>query len=440
MPRESSNLLSARNAIIAAAGLAIVSLAAVCASLFSLNDSNGWGRDTYGTRGVGFRGVYELLQELRIQVERSGGPPLARSSTHETLAFLDSNPDLVAVNPSYIEALSAWIERGGRVVVAPGSPLRSADGEGENCEDCSNAKDSRDMLELLKIDAIVKVIDDGDSATGMVAGDAPAAERRIVEVSRVNRTDERDAASAFGEHVHELAVPAERCARLEVQAKDLCETLTYRTSNGDDRTLAAVIKRGAGEIVVVAEPAVFANANLGQADNSVLAANLLAAAGRKTCFDEFYHGLSVRGNPLYVLTKPGFAALALGLALTYAGVSWRMGAFLGPPLPAPQAVRRHIGEYVNAMGRFFLRAPDSGPFLLREIRDGVLRHWCQELGLPLETSREATILAALRRHDPQAAARLEAVLAESNSSLASAEDRRPPSLDVSLLQRLAACL
>ncbi|MCA9237022.1 MAG: DUF4350 domain-containing protein [Planctomycetales bacterium] len=433
MPQKSSNLLSARNAIVAAAGTLFVSLAAIYATSFKLNDSDGWGRDTFGTRGDGYRGVYELLQELQTQVDRSGAPPQANASTLQTLVLLDSNPALVAANPAYLQGLVDWVDRGGRLVVAPGKRNRGSDGQCADCDTCGLPEDARDIIELLDLDAIVEVVQDGTSA---VDGREGASLKQIVDVVQ---GDDRETTPNVGEHVRQLAIPAAGYARLALKTTDVRESLGFRNGAGEATTLIAVVQRGAGEIVVIAEPALFANSCLGLVDNSVVAANLMAVPRRATVFDEFYHGLAVRGNPLYVLTKPGFAAVTLGLVLAYAGMSWRAGAFLGPPLPSPPALRRHIGEYVNAMGRFFLRAPDSGPFLLREIRDGVLRHWSRELGLPLETSRESTIVAALRRRDPQVAARLETVLAESTTALSSSDARRPKSVDVSLIQRLVAC-
>ena len=121
---------------------------------------------------------------------------------------------------------------------------------------------------------------------------------------------------------------------------------------------------------------------LAKADNSVLAARLLAPKGRASSFDEFYHGLAVRGNPLYLLTRPGFAAVTLGILLGVGVWTWRQAVFLGPPLVDPEPSRRDIGEYIDAMGDFFRRGPGHRRFLVREVRDGVLQQLCQELKLP----------------------------------------------------------
>jgi hypothetical protein len=203
--------------------------------------------------------------------------------------------------------------------------------------------------------------------------------------------------------------------------------------------IIAVIKRGKGEIVIVSEPRLLSNALVAQTDNSILAAHLLSPTGQSVTFDEFYHGLAVRGNPLYLLTRPGFAVVTAGLLVSVGVWTWRAALFLGPPLADPEPARRDIGQYIDAMSDFFGRGLDHRRFLVREARDGVLQQLCEELKLPAETSNIDTILAALRRRDPLRAEALRVQLQQIDMALAKPGDF-PKSSFLPTMQRLAGCL
>jgi hypothetical protein len=181
------------------------------------------------------------------------------------------------------------------------------------------------------------------------------------------------------------------------------------------------------------------NRLLAEADNSVLAARLVAPQGNAVVFDEFYHGLAVRGNPLYLLTRPGFAAATLGLLLVVGVTTWRAAVFLGPPIGATQATRRDIGEYIRAMSQFFSRGRGSRRFLIGEIRDGVLRQVCHELRLPMDTIDSERIIDALGRRDRQRARRLADVVREVTATLAQ-HGEYPQEQFLPAIQRLASCL
>ena len=67
----------------------------------------------------GQRGLFEILADLGIPVERILGPPTAVVGREVTLVLWKPQPDLVQVEPAYLHALARWVENGGRVVVAP---------------------------------------------------------------------------------------------------------------------------------------------------------------------------------------------------------------------------------------------------------------------------------------------------------------------------------
>jgi hypothetical protein len=183
--------------------------------------------------------------------------------------------------------------------------------------------------------------------------------------------------------------------------------------------LAAALSRGQGEIVVISDPRIFSNRQIARDDNAVLAYQLLVPSRQLIVFDEFYHGLSVRGNPLYLLTRPGFAAAAVSIALIAGLWSWRQAVFLGPPLADKAVSRRDIAEYVNAMGAFFSRGQGHRHFVMRELRDGTLHQLADEFHLPPDTTDASIMIAALARRNPVRAESLAKCLSEIDAQLQS---------------------
>ena len=55
-------------------------------------------RDSYGTRANGQRGLFEILADLGIRVERTLGPPTAVVGRNVTLVLWKPHPDLVQGN------------------------------------------------------------------------------------------------------------------------------------------------------------------------------------------------------------------------------------------------------------------------------------------------------------------------------------------------------
>jgi hypothetical protein len=434
-------VLSARNVIVLAAAVFGLSIILTAVSAFRTEDSGGWGRDTFGTRGGGFRGLYEVLGELGVTVERQTAPPDEDMPIGDTLVLLESNDELVRVNPAYLQALDAWVKRGGRLIVAPDDPDRHSWRRRGSSQSWEEEVGPRNVLEALDLDGLVQLV----PAEGGVSADdddGSMFETRTTKSKTVlvHSIEPGHAFDDMATDVHELVIDEDGCATLKSKSKYLDGVLAYKDSKGKEKWLAAAVKDGEGEIIVVADPALFANRFLGEADNSVLAARLMAPSGGTVVFDEFYHGLSVRGNPFYLLTRPGIAAATAAVLLAIGAWAWRTAVFLGPPLPDVEASRRNIGEYLNAMGNFFSRGRGSGAFLLVETRDGVLRELCRKLHLPVETPEPAAVISALGRRNANAARELSAALAEADAALAEADDRAGASCYLSIMQRLNNCL
>lgn len=452
-----AKLFTPRNLILAAALVLLLSVIGSSLSMLRPNDSGGLGRDSYGVTAVGYRALLETLESLGVRVERSLGPPSPQRGTPQTMVFNRPNPMLVAHSPRYLDVLLEWVEQGGRLVVAP------ADWEHHWANRQSSVSPEipleHDILKLLGVDEQVrleKYVSELDSAADATAGAqarangadeeeeswpdeirelwSDAAPETVVRPTRMTGSF-----APLANSVRELAVPKLEYLRLVGKPDELSGTISVDDGPDQRPLLVVAVTRGKGEIVIVSDPRLLANALLAKADNSVLAVNLLAPHGETVVLDEFYHGLSVRGNALYLFTRPGYAAVAVGLLLGVAVTSWRKGVFLGPPLPDLGPARRDIGQYVDAMADFFARGPDHRRFLMREMRDGALQQVCQELALPPDTANTDAILTVLERRSPARAEELRRILPKIEAALAARGDV-PKSIYLPLLQRLASCL
>jgi hypothetical protein len=445
------NLLSARNLILASAAVLVLSVLGMCISMLRPVDSDGLARDSYGTRDGGYRALVDILEELGIKASRSVSPPQPDPDDRHTLVMLDPNARLVAVGPKYAQALRKWVEAGGRIVVTPSISRGLAPWMSNNSSEDDAAVDILDALGLgEQVSAGVGSNADPEADSAKVNGpsgdifsdeDWPLWDGRPSAPPRETGVMLTGTLAPLKEHVREIAIPGDSIRTLIAKPKDLAGSLTYPSAekNGDPHLLVAVFKRGAGEIVVIADPGVMSNQLIARSDNSVLAVNLLSPRGDDVVFDEFYHGLAVRGNPFYLLTRRGFAAATIGLLLVIGTLAWRLAVFLGPPLADSKAKRRDIGEYVSAMAAFFSGGRDSRRFIVQEVRDGVLRQICREVRLPMDTLDVETIMAALSRHDRNRAERLAAAIREADTGL-SARGDYPQSGFLPIMQRLASCL
>jgi hypothetical protein len=445
------NLLSARNLILASAAVLVLSVLGMCITMLRPVDSGGLGRDSYGTRDGGYRALVDILEELGIDASRSVSPPQPDPDDRHTLVMLDPNARLVAVGPKYAQALGKWVEAGGRVVVTPSISRGLVPWMSDGSSEDDSAVDILDALGLgeqvsagvgSNAEAEAEVAaDNGLNGDIFSDEDWPFRNQRDSAPPRATPVILSGTLVPLKNEVREITIPGDSVRTLVAKPEELAGSLTYRNvdADGDPHLLVAVLKRGAGEIVVVADPGILSNQLIAQSDNSVLAVNLLSPRGDEVVFDEFYHGLAVRGNPFYLLTRPGFAAATFGLLLVVGTLAWRLAVFLGPPLAEAKAKRRDIGEYVSAMAAFFSRGRDSRRFIVQEVRDGVLRQICREVRLPMDTLDIETITSALSRHDRKRAERLAAAIREVDSGL-SARGDYPQSSFLPIMQRLASCL
>lgn len=449
---------SPRSAIVAAVALLALVLGTAILSTLAPPDSGGVGRDSFGVEAFGQRGLHDTLAALGIRVTRRIAPPEAEIPG-ATFVLLGPSPSIVGFNSLYLSRLMPWIEAGGRIVIAPLPPRRDDPDPDETRSERTRVRPVP-WAEALGLEGLT--IEDGvpRAPSRRADGDKPLADRGreivagLLEGPTGTGLVLADAEctgrwSRFSSDIRRVALPAGR--RLHVAASADGEVATLRLVPPRDvaalpgdapldepLVVAAEYARGAGSIVVIADPALVSNRYLAPADNAVAAVRLLAPDGRAVVFDEFFHGLGPRGQVLWLLTRPGFAAVAAGILATVLLVVWRQGTRLGPPLADRPLERRSIGEYLDAMGHLLSLGGGDRRAIVADVRDGVVCQLNAEHGLPPEHRAIDRLEAVMARRDPARARRVAATLASVDRALESSTWTTPATLQS--LRRLAQCL
>lgn len=390
-------MLSVRNTILGALGLAILSLVIAVVSMMGDPDSDGAAVDSFGTSQDGYRAVYELLHEIQVPVERQIGPPNASPAESATYVLWTPHGDLIENEPIYLQRMIPWVEAGGRLVIS----LTPADRETPTYHEKSSSEIVNELWKTIGLTGVRLNSFHMPNPNGNRPSDHEPADPRTVvfDDRRMQQSFEKmmglfrhtfttvsvEATGIFkdSEHsLHELQVPYGHPGDLSVSDNSsVIGTVESKKPDGTAWTLAAAFSRGKGSIVVVADPMLLMNASLSKADNSLFAYDLLARQRSKVIFDEFYHGLGVRGNPLWLLTKPQYAVFVVAILFVCGLEIWRRAIVLGPPLELRSPTRRSVVEYINAMAPFLNKARGSRTFLLNEVRSGLLRTVGDRLGL-----------------------------------------------------------
>jgi hypothetical protein len=410
-------MLSARNVIAAVVALVVLSLGSGLWMLFANTPGDdGWGDDSMGVRAGGFRGAHDTLLALGVPVERQLIPRVTADDLDAAFVMWAPLDALVQAEPAHIAQLAEWVKSGGRLTVTLQGEDKSLFADAR----ASMVKEPKDILTELGLPDVFflntnvmpegNVVDLVDAAAGRPW--RKLAKRWLKEASTKVRYVPVKLLGKCREWpgIKAVCMPEGDAWSITYDAPQPTGRITYVDVKGEEQTLAAIFPVGAGEVAVMAAPAVASNWLLGEADNSPLTMQLMTLGQSRVIFDEFYHGLTIRGNALWLLTQPGYAALALAIVALVGVWIWRSTIFLGPPLDDRPISRRSIGEYLDAMSRFLLRGRGSGRFVLAEVRSGALWSMADGAGLPPDLDDVDRIAAAVARRDPQRAARLEAAV------------------------------
>lgn len=408
-------MFTARKSVIIIFTVLALSVGGSIYNLTQPPDSDGFAQDSYGTRAHGYRGIYETLDELGMPVKRSFTPPPFTLSKGERLALIAPSDGLIKNEPEYLRRTAKWIEQGGDAIIALKAPAA-----GWDYMDSTIAFDIKtSTLGNLGLPQfrLVEIIP-AASADALTDDKAEKARHAREHVGAFHVANERETAVTtvtvagnlkhLQKDIRHLRLPNEDLQVIE-KTDDMPAFSTAVTvaSDAGKYTLAAIIPRGKGTLTIVSDAALFTNHLLAEADNSVLAVNLLASGDERVVFDEFYHGLNVRGNPFWLLTKPHYAAVLIAVLFGLTLWIWRQATVLGPPLPERVGSRRSTAEYLDAMGALFLRA-HRRKFLLQELRDSVLWALRKRLNLPPGHEKLEYIIPALEHREPEKARQLKA--------------------------------
>lgn len=412
-------MLTARSVVITVVTIAVLSIIGMVINLMLPPDSGGWGRDSYGTRALGQRALYELAKELNVPVERGLVPPTGVIHREISLVFLSPDPELVNLEPDHLQKVAQWVRDGGFLVVAPAKNLPSKNESSFSQRRHSFFQERSLLGELGLSDVLVTTLEKPANGDDQSAGgdESEPGWRWRWTVNRPPPTQRIFVAadgklSYLNNLVGSLQVPQTELQVITDTSKATPSgRVFWRADDGSEKTLVALFPLGNGEIMVVSDPSLLMNFSISGEDNAVLAAHLLAVSGRPIVFDEFYHGLTVRGNPFWLLTRYPYGLLATLLVFASGLWAWRGMVHLGPPLAERLAKRRTLSEYVEAMANIFHRGKCRA-FVLQETRDGVL--WVLRKRFHLNPGQQdpEVIAQAMSRRDPEKAERLRKAAAE----------------------------
>lgn len=170
---------------------------------------------------------------------------------------------------------------------------------------------------------------------------------------------------------------------------------------GDDQAaVLADAQVGKGRVVLLTDQFVVANNGISQADNVILALNLLAGhpAG-KIAFDEYHHGYGAtaagdglmsyfRGTPVPWMMAQ--AALIAALAV------FSYGRRFGRPIPLRRERRTTNLEFVSSMANI-TRLAEAGGLAMENIYSEFRKRLCRFSGVPATVENEKLAAAAARR-------------------------------------------
>jgi hypothetical protein len=125
-----------------------------------------------------------------------------------------------------------------------------------------------------------------------------------------------------------------------------------------DRVGAALIRRGAGRVLVVADPTILTRSGLLREDNALFLANVADRSARDGViyFDEYHHGFRSAGGAWGYLAYRGQQILFVLLLLAAGAAAWSAGVRLGPAVPKPPSDGADAVEYASALALLYRRA------------------------------------------------------------------------------------
>lgn len=406
--------LSPRAFITSVVIIAIVSVTWTVLQFLYGNTADRYGRDSYGIKGHGYRALFEILDELDFESDRTIAPPVKRNSTDKTLVVLEPDEQILLTEQKFVGELREWIEDGGTVVYAPRVVRYSNGGELAISAPSGFAGllpalgISNLQFELLEPDGESKAVipKQLDSTTEKISSE--------IELIFSDRTKDQVAVPAqldgdlaeLAQDVQELKVYTNEIIGIKVFTGKVDGSVSIQldseTDEPSEHHVVVSVPLGKGKVYVLSMPCIAENRMIAQSDNAALLVSLAGKKGRVE-IDEFFHGRYVQGNILYLLTRPMYTTVFLLLLIGFILWTLRTALFLGPKLDQPPVSRRSIKEYITAMGQFLGSGRDSPHFLLLELRSGLIFSVADELGMYEGVSNPALLFDRIEKTNPKVA-------------------------------------
>jgi hypothetical protein len=304
-------------------------------------------RSSYRATPYGTMAFYTLLQESGYSVERFEKPFTELKDREPGTLIIIAPPEIHAPGEDEFEALNKWVEAGG-------------------------------LLIIVDREINVRV---GDAAINT----EPASSKSGVHALQPTH---------FTRGVQRVEL-SELATRVRIDSR----SATYHIGD-DGAAVLADARVGKGRVVLLTDPYVVSNRGISQADNVILALNLLAELPTgKIAFDEYHHGYGAtstggglmayfRGTPVpWMMAQAG---------LTAALVVYSYGRRFGRPIPLRRERRTTNLEFVSSMANIsrLARATDLA---MQNIYPEFRNRLCRFSGVPARTENAQLVTAAVRR-------------------------------------------
>jgi hypothetical protein len=136
---------------------------------------------------------------------------------------------------------------------------------------------------------------------------------------------------------------------------------------------------GRGDLIVVADPDIFTNAQL-RAGNHLPLLLALCGTGRPLFFDETIHGLGSEGGILELLKEWGLGPFLLLLVAAGLLLFWRGSTRIGPPEDAYRDVRSDAVDLVHSLGALYQHSMTDAA-ALQLYHDALVKQVAAQTGL-----------------------------------------------------------
>ncbi len=420
-------MMTGRNVVLTSVIVLVLAIASSVISLMRPLDNNGKGIDSYGVYPSGHRALVEVMQSLNLPASRTHSPFDARISHRACYVLVGPDIGLLEAEEGTLHEMENWVRDGGQLVIsfvdgwpspkfldtfslegvqftdfADDEPLYSSeDLDPENKTPIAFRKYLREQKKRAEEGGDPTIQDDFSEIITLTPPEC-------VRYKIVERTGSLKYSSA---DVEELALREGDPVAIDTGETSPASVLKLAYGE-EERTLIAEYTHGKGSVILVSDSSIFDNLSLLEGENSVLLVNMLSEERDLILFDEFYHGLSIRGNPIWIFAQPGYRIIALLLLATVALFIWRELPAFGIVHPPRKESRRSLVAYLDAVSRLLLKTRSQLVQLLVESENAFLWRMARSLRLAGERNQLNAIRTRLSRSNPELLNEFDEIIAE----------------------------